>query len=251
MRDFRSGTRLSGSAFRGVLSPSFATPYENEYGQRTRPGWASRRDRAIDVRIPMFSGTGSRFYGEPSEMDSGFAKLYRDGKLVGKSKQPGRGVFDVTRDSARYRLHVQAKRKRAQWQLSTRAESSWTFSSSSADQGQPLPLMAVQFSPRLDGLNRAPAGRPLMVPIHVRHQPDSTDARVTEVTVQASYDGGQSWEKVSVGPCRQLESPGVEPGERLRVTTGPGEGFRWEHGETDRHARVPGTRLVRPWLGSD
>jgi len=71
----------------------------------------------------------------------------------------------------------------------------WTFRSEevTGDVEAPLPLLSVRFAPAVDGLNRAQSGRPFVIPIEVTRQPGAPAASLRDLTVDASYDGGQSW----------------------------------------------------------
>ncbi len=70
----------------------------------------------------------------------------------------------------------------------------WTFRSrTAADRETPLPLSAVRFLPTLDLDNTAPAGRAFTVPFEVQRQPGSQAGRVRTLTIEVSYDDGQTW----------------------------------------------------------
>ncbi|MFG2003965.1 hypothetical protein ACGFNU_32890 [Spirillospora sp. NPDC048911] len=119
----------------------------------------------------------------------------RDGEPVGESDIPAAGAFAAPPEAATYRLDIEAACDHPDWKLSTRATSSWTFRSAQTARSTALPLMAVRFVPELDDLNRAPAAKPFMFPVRVVHQPGSTSARVTSLTVEAATDGN-----VAAGP---------------------------------------------------
>ena len=57
-------------------------------------------------------------------------------------------------------------------------------------------MMAVRFTPRLDDHNRAPGGVPFLLPVRVEHT--DQDAGITSLTVQVSYDDGDTWQAAAV-----------------------------------------------------
>jgi hypothetical protein len=59
--------------------------------------------------------------------------------------------------------------------------------------GDPLPLSSVRFSPKLDDVHSAPAGRLFDIPLEVRRQPNAPAGGLRRVTVQVSYDDGTTW----------------------------------------------------------
>lgn len=216
-RGYRPGERLTETFLKGVQGPSFTTAPERRKGQ-LRPAWAFRRADTVDVSVPVFSDTEPGHYGaawtdlEPS---AGSTRLYRDGALVGETTMPGRGVFTVPPGPGRYRLDVEANVDEPTWSAPTGIRSSWTFRSTSTATATPLPLMAVQYAPDLDHLNRAPAGQVLTIPVQVHHQPGAASARVTSLVVKASFDDGRTWRHLRVR---------AEQGRWVASVTNPAQG---------------------------
>lgn len=119
--------------------------------------------------------------------------LYRDGYLVGESDRLDRNGFTVPAGSARYRLTVEAERGFTD--LATKVSATWTFSSAHVDGGfAKLPLLSVRYAPPVDLHSRAPAGRVIVMPVHVER--GAPGAALRSLTVEASYDGGTTWRPV-------------------------------------------------------
>lgn len=59
-------------------------------------------------------------------------------------------------------------------------------------------MMAVKFAPVLDRHNRAKAGRPFAIPVHVQRQAGAEYGELRRLTVQVSYDDGRTWAPVSL-----------------------------------------------------
>ncbi|MFG2077837.1 S8 family serine peptidase [Nonomuraea maritima] len=118
-------------------------------------------------------------------------KLYRDGKEM---EELWYGLFDVPteREEAGYRLTMTAGA--AMTKPYTQVSAEWRFRSKSPEDGgqQALPLMVVTMNPDLDDRNRAGVGR-MRIPLGIQRQDGSPDLKVTELTVEISYDDGRTW----------------------------------------------------------
>jgi hypothetical protein len=158
------------------------------------PSWITRLGNVIDVSV-----AGALRRDRDGNLvlpvtQAGYTRVFRDGSLVGESDVPGRGLFDVPPEPAEYRVEVESIRGEPD-QLSTQVNAAWTFRSEevAGDVEAPLPLLSVRFAPAVDGLNRARSGRLFVIPVEVTRQPGAAAAAVRDLTVDASYDGGQSW----------------------------------------------------------
>ncbi|MFI6821949.1 S8 family serine peptidase [Micromonospora sp. NPDC050187] len=174
----------------------------------------TRYGDTIVVEIPVHGD--ARGHGGYSAADTERTVLYRDGKLVGESPSAGSGMFVVPPEPAEYRLEVFAARDFTD--LSTEVAASWTFRSARVPGDAPVeqPTMAVRFAPRLDDAGTAPAGQLWTIPVTVERQSGAPAATVTALTVDVSYDGGDSWQ-----PTR-LRKQGTGWVATVRHPSGPG-----------------------------
>ncbi|GAA4698902.1 S8 family serine peptidase [Phytohabitans rumicis] len=161
--------------------------------------WVRRVDGAIDAVLPMYGDAAGRPRVPFAEdgTDSGSITLYRDGVEVGTAPVPDAARFPVPDEPGRYRLVAQTRRAVDWWPLWTEVSAAWTFRSSGADEGEPLPLLTTRFDPAVDVRNRAPGGRAFTFPAYVERQ-DAGAVRVKRFTVDVSYDGGRTWRKAAV-----------------------------------------------------
>ncbi|HEX7301785.1 S8 family serine peptidase [Lentzea sp.] len=145
--------------------------------------YAGRSADTMVFQIPLFSDSGNDREGFSAH--TGTAALFRDGVEIGRNTGAS-GLFAVPPGPATYRLHAEAVRDRA---LTSKIVADWTFRSDTVAEGpaKPLPLMAVKFTPAVDGHNRASSA---IVPLSVNHN-TGLDARPTGV--QVSYDRGATW----------------------------------------------------------
>ncbi|MBQ1071896.1 S8 family serine peptidase [Micromonospora sp. C31] len=166
------------------------------YGPSFPAAGITRRGDRIEVGLPLHSDAEGHAGG--SVADTARTALYRDGVLVGEIPEPAYGGFDVPPGAADYRLEVSSKRSFTD--LATEVAATWTFRSRhvAGDDPAALPASAIRFAPRLDGDNAAPAGRSFTIPVQVRRQPGAPSARVAALTVDASYDGGKTWQRARV-----------------------------------------------------
>jgi len=151
----------------------------------------TRSADVITAGVPMYAD-GNGVAGV-STLATARLALYRNGALLGEVNTPT-GQFTVPAGKATYRLEATVTRA-APHTLSTSVTESWTFRSQHVTGSTPrrLPLSVVRFSPNLDELNSAPAGRFFDIPLDVQPQPGAPAGRPWWVTVQVSYDDGATW----------------------------------------------------------
>ncbi|WP_074314304.1 S8 family serine peptidase [Micromonospora cremea] len=188
-RAYRPGRHTRESWNSAPYGPSFPAPRWPGQG-------VTRLGDEIQVDVPLHSdaeGHAGISYG-----DTDRTALYREGVLVGESPEPGFGQFTVPPGAADYRLEVSAKRSFTD--LSTEVSTAWTFRSRHVpgEDHRALAVSAIRFTPPLDDTNAARAGRTLVIPVQVQRQPGAAGSRVTGLTVDVSYDGGQSWRPAHV-----------------------------------------------------
>ncbi|GIJ37952.1 serine protease [Micromonospora andamanensis] len=156
----------------------------------------TRQGDLITLSVPLYSDAAGHL--GSSLTDAGRTALYRNGKLVSESEDPGWGQFEVPAGPARYRLETSAKRTVSD--LSTEVATTWTFRSRHVRGDDPvrLPASAIRFAPRLDERNAAPAGRAFVIPVAVQRQPGAPAAKTASLTVEVSYDGGKRWQRAKL-----------------------------------------------------
>lgn len=206
------------AAWQGPTAWLTSEPTAYRAGQTTREAWnqaphgpsfpvqtgidpedfihVSRSGDTIHAGIPVFSDAAGHRGNSLEETER--MRLWRDGTLVGESELARWGEFLVPPAEADYRLTIEATRGFTD--LSTEVESTWTFRSKHEAGPEPvrLPLSSIRFNPPLAADNSARAGRLLPIPVEVRRQSGAGTADVAKLTVDASYDGGQTWRKAPV-----------------------------------------------------
>ncbi|NBF00189.1 hypothetical protein FE391_43195 [Nonomuraea sp. KC401] len=169
---------------------------------------------------------------------TGLATLARDGRTLATADLAGCSVHKATGCGLRAGLpavsgaYTLTASLRRQATLSTKVESAWTFTSATTGDEQPLPLMAVRFSPEgLDDSNRAEPGGTTRLPLWVERNPGSTDADVESIRLEMSADDGATWRPVPVtrtgsGWTATLQNPDQAGYVSLRavVTDAAGDG---------------------------
>ncbi|MET7750141.1 S8 family serine peptidase [Micromonospora sp. NPDC005367] len=172
-----------------VFGPSSTSP--------TGPAdWVTRTGDVIQAAVPMFAdGTGRP---GNSMVAATRVALYRGDTLLGSVDKPV-GQFTVPAGPATYRLEASATRAEPST-LSTNVSGVWTFRSGhvNGETPQRLPLSTVRLSPPLDELNAAPAGRRFDIPLTVERQPGASIGRTKRMSVEVSYDDGQTWRRAVV-----------------------------------------------------
>jgi hypothetical protein len=156
----------------------------------------------------------------------GSIAVSRDGTLIAQGPWPEGVIVDVPPEAANYRVEVEAARDQ-QYPISTHHSLAWTFRSGHVDEGTwtPLPVSVVRFTPRLDANHAAPAGRAFPVPVSVDPQPGSDAAPLADLTVEYSYDDGETWQQAPVrGGLIILHHPTGEGFVSLRATASDTDG---------------------------
>jgi hypothetical protein len=183
-----------------------------------------RGEDTIVIHAPGYSdGTADR-YGYPLATKASRIALYRDGRLVADRDNLFSNTFTgQPAQEATYRAEVDLRLDDSVLPLSSRTSTAWTFKSAHVTDTQPLPLMLAGISPNVDGQNTAKAGNLIVLPVRIQRNPGSAAAKVTEVTVESSFDDGVTWRDVPVFPGDEiwygLETNSAAPGfASLRVT---------------------------------
>ncbi|MGV9809404.1 S8 family serine peptidase [Micromonospora chersina] len=124
--------------------------------------------------------------------------LYRNGVKVGDANQAP-WVWNVPAEKGDYRLAATFRSDPA-FTLSTVVDAEWTFTSAHVGDGDlvKLPMTAIRFSPELDIDNRAPADRMFAIPVSLDRQIGAAPGRTRSLTVEASFDDGQTWQRLTV-----------------------------------------------------
>ncbi|MEU4478936.1 S8 family serine peptidase [Micromonospora sp. NPDC023966] len=124
--------------------------------------------------------------------------LYRDGVKVGDATQAP-WVWEVPAEKGDYRLAA-TFRSDPEFTLSTVVDAEWTFTSGHVSDGElvKLPMTAIRYSPELDIDNRAPAGRLFAIPVSLDRQVGAAPGRTRTLTVEASFDDGKTWQRLTV-----------------------------------------------------
>ncbi|MET0133180.1 MAG: S8 family serine peptidase [Kibdelosporangium sp.] len=186
---YESGRTHEETYNRGVFGPSAPQT-------RWPSWWVTRSGNEIRVDVPLW-GDGSGNYGY-SQVDQGSTALFKDGKKIGETAYDANGLFTVPAENGNYLLTAEGIRSGVS-DVTTAVRSAWTFKSAATGTDPVrLPLSNVRYTPALDGTNSAPAGESLLVPITVQQQGTGTGTVPKTLTVEASFDGGQTWSAATV-----------------------------------------------------
>jgi subtilisin family serine protease len=229
-RTYRAGRRYNEEANRAVFGPTLPEA-ENPWVTRYHP---SVGDDLIFVDVPLFGDAeGNAGF---TTVDSATTRLFRGDELVGETPDTS-AAFAVPSWEDEYQLAMSATR--SSFDVSTKVSAEWTFRSGlTGDRVTPVDVSVVRFTPKLDVTNSAPAGRTWEIPVAVQRA-DGTVERPCELTVDVSYDEGQSWRHATVsGGKVTVRHPGDAKSVSLRAFATD------EDGNTVRQTIIRAYKLV-------
>src|SRR6185312_3297205 len=123
------------------------------------------------------------------------ARIFREGELLKETK-----TFDLALDlppePASYRVEYALKRPEAA-ELSTQVKLAWEFTSTTNNDSAVLPLSYIRFRPELNQNSAAKQGVAIKLPIRVEPQ-DASVPKAESLTVDVSYDDGETWTEADV-----------------------------------------------------
>ncbi|WP_328907615.1 S8 family serine peptidase [Streptomyces sp. NBC_00234] len=232
-------TGLTGGGFAMTETRALADGEEDTFGASAlgpvvAAGEAVREGDAMRIRLgnlladPVAGHRGGTESTGTLTLDRGTDRLATGpvgstGAALTAEASAGRATYRLTLDQSR-----------SGWILPTsaRVTTEWTFRSGHTGQVRELPLTSLRIEPGgLDGGNGTPYGSEL--PVVVRAESPDGGPQVTEVTSEASFDGGTTWvaTPLSRGPGGSWAGTLVNPesgpergGAALRVTARDAEG---------------------------
>jgi len=185
---YRPGRQVDEVWNQAVFGPCFPTREVPEQ-------WVTRRGDTLMSRAQVLCDSDGHL--GSSQLTSARTTVWRNGKKLGEEASPGFGDFTLPAASARYRLEVDITRG-TPFTLATHSTTTWTFTSAHVDGDRPvpLPLTALRVAPPVDARNAVPGGSTYPIPVRVERQPDSGARANRELTLEVSYDDGQTWHLV-------------------------------------------------------
>lgn len=202
-RSFRPGARTE-----YWNHPVGAPALDPDGSQFTRAG------DTVTVDLPLGGDSDQRHLFTSDDLTATYDyTLSRDGERLPKSRDGATefprntalAAWKVPADTGTYTLRARAHR--GQWNnLSTEAEGVWTFRSgpTAEDGTAALPLTSVRFKPPVDKWSRAADDRTVAVPFTIERTGDQARGKPRGLTVEASFDGGTTWQRVPVVKSRAL-----------------------------------------------
>ncbi|MGW0707481.1 S8 family peptidase [Streptomyces sp. NPDC002643] len=189
--------------------PVGAPVLDPDGGQFTRAG------DTVTVDLPLGGDSERRHLFSSDDVYARYDyTLSRDGQQLTKSRNGAAefprntalAAWNVPSDTGTYTLRAHADR--SQWNnVSTAVEGVWTFTSGPTADGDTaaLPLTSVRFRPPVDEWSRAEDDRTVAVPFTVERTGDkAARGGLRGLTVEASFDGGTTWQHVPVAGNRAL-----------------------------------------------
>ncbi|MGI5395068.1 S8 family serine peptidase [Streptomyces sp. CA-251251] len=200
----RSGTVRYESGSRGELN--WFKPVWHPY-LGTGLGWGQQRagDR-LQFNAPGWgdSGPDHTGFGDVWSEGSGMTQttsVYLDGELVDQGPSSAAYVDGAPADARTYRLVTDTALDAGRWRLGTEGHAEWTFRSAATpeDRWTRLPLINLSFDVDTDLAGEVSGGKKVRIGLGAEYVAGAPDTgRLGGGKLEASYDGGKSWQRVSL-----------------------------------------------------
>jgi subtilisin family serine protease len=134
---------------------------------------------------------------------SGTITLRQGKTVIGTGPIDNQPTFTVPAATASYTLSATTRRNVPWSTLGTAAQATWTFRSGHVSGTSPatLPLWDARISGAFNALDQAPAGKPFRLVIAPDRATGSPMAKITAITVRASFDDGKTWHRLTLRPA--------------------------------------------------
>ncbi|MBB4905618.1 S8 family serine peptidase [Actinophytocola algeriensis] len=196
-RGEREHVRMFGAPF----GPELTTAPTSRQDGKPVP-YAYRQNNRLTLSIPMFADNDPANAGMFDTTNTGTTVVTANGREVGRRDDiAGLGTFDLPAGPGTFTVVADADRPAAsslEPALSTHTRAEWTFRApAGTGERAALPFLDVRWSLPLDAHNRASTGT-LRGGLTVATQPGTKASRIRSLTVEVSYDDGQTWKKATV-----------------------------------------------------
>ena len=212
-RGERDHVRMFGAPF----GPELTTAPTSRQDGKPVP-YAYRENNRLTLSVPMFADNDPANAGMFDATNTGTTVVLANGQEIGKRGDiAGLGTFDLPAGPGTFTVVADANRPAAsslEPALSTHTRAEWTFrAAAGTGERAALPFLDIRWSLPLDAHNRAATG-PVRGGVTVATQPGAKASRTKSVTVEVSYDEGQTWKKATVsrtGDHFEVRLPGGGP----------------------------------------
>lgn len=200
---YERGAKLEEEWLKAPLSPGIPQSHIRAGGRNP----VSRRD-GDRLHYSLAAVTDSAGHWTPTFASTSVAsRIYREGKQIYDNAWSLSGSTAIPAETATYRLEADVEHDGSLLGLSTHTTSAWTFESTGTGDEQVLPLIDVDYTDvadartghsALDLANTAAAGQQVRLELAADHQIGSDAPPVDSMTVQVSYDDGETWADADV-----------------------------------------------------
>jgi PA domain len=129
-------------------------------------------------------------------------EVLADGKLVAETDHLPYGFAALPAGDSQVAIHFTTDNPQSWNQLSTHTDTTWSFPSTTTGEVVTAPVLVPDYDVPVDLRNRLTTGRGnrAAFDLSIPHAAGSSDAPVGDVTVDASWDDGDTWTPASVAP---------------------------------------------------
>jgi hypothetical protein len=221
VRTYQPGSHVTQTWLRGPLVPGAPQFAQAPYAPLTCP--ACRQGDNINLLIEPYADSAGHVAnqpttpgGTPGDVASGSYTLSSNGTVLASGDYPVVGPFEIEipipHAAAKYQLDYNVTRSAPWWTLSTATHTEWTFSSAPNTASLPpgwfcdhlgnthcdvLPLLFASYQLPTDDAGHEPAG-PVTGEVDISHLQGAASTAITGVTLQVSFDGGQTWQPAAI-----------------------------------------------------
>jgi hypothetical protein len=217
IRTYQPGSQPTETWLREPLTPGVTQFAQAPFAPLTCP--ACRQGDNINLIIEPYADSADHVAnqptvpgGTPGDVASGSYTLSSGGAVLASGSYPDGVQIPVPHAAAQYQLNYDVTRSAPWWTLSTSTHTEWTFSSAPNNASLPpgwfcdhlgnthcavLPLLFANYQLPVDDTGHEPAG-PVTGEVDISHLQGAPNTAITGVTMQVSFDGGQTWQPAAI-----------------------------------------------------
>lgn len=248
VRTYEPGSQITATWMHQPLTPGVAQFAQPWFAPLVCP--ACRQGDNLNLIIEPYADNSGHVAVQPTststrgDLATGSFQLSSGGSVLATGSYPDGIRIPIPHAAAQYQLEYDVTRSAPWWNLSTSTQTEWTFSSAPNNASLPpgwfcdtsattncnvLPLLFADYQLPTDDTGQEPVG-PVTADINVHHSQGAAQTGIASVSVQVSFDDGQTWQQAAVTTTNagqyqvSYTNPSGAPSASIRLTARDAQG---------------------------